>query len=116
ELLGESASVDETYNEPPWGQAQVWFGSGGTGTPLQYGGTLTDQYTDMVYDQARWYDPATGQFISQDPLVDQTLQPYAYAGDTPINASDPTGLCQAGPVSTPFGWGGSGNCSDDIGA
>jgi len=46
----------------------------------------------MVYDQARWYDPATGQFMSQDPEVDQTLQPYAYAGDDPTNYADPEGL------------------------
>jgi RHS repeat-associated protein len=47
----------------------------------------------------RYYDPATGQFISSDPLVGITGQPYAYAGDDPVNSSDPTGLC----VSTPFG-------------
>jgi hypothetical protein len=31
-----------------------------------------------------------------DPLVDETGQPYAYAGDDPANQPDPTGLC-AGP-------------------
>jgi hypothetical protein len=42
----------------------------------------------------RYYDPATGQFISSDPLVDVTGQPYAYAGDDPVNASDPNGLAK----------------------
>ena len=44
----------------------------------------------------RYYDPITAQFLSVDPLVDQTGQPYSYAGDNPINGSDPVGLC-SGP-------------------
>jgi uncharacterized protein RhaS with RHS repeats len=39
----------------------------------------------------RYYDPSTGQFITVDPLVDQTGQPYAYAGGDPVNDSDPDG-------------------------
>ncbi len=38
----------------------------------------------------RYYDPTTGQFLSVDPLVDQTGQPYSYAGDDPVENSDPT--------------------------
>jgi RHS repeat-associated protein len=40
----------------------------------------------------RYYDPQTGQFLSVDPLVDETGEPYAYAEDDPVNSSDPTGL------------------------
>ncbi len=40
----------------------------------------------------RYYDPATGQFLSVDPLVGLTGQAYAYAGADPVNESDPTGL------------------------
>jgi uncharacterized protein RhaS with RHS repeats len=45
-----------------------------------------------VYLRARDYDPATGQFLSVDPEVDSTLQPYAYAGNDPVSLSDPSGL------------------------
>jgi RHS repeat-associated protein len=41
----------------------------------------------------RYYDPGTGQFLSVDPLVDETGQPYAYTGDDPVNGTDPSGLC-----------------------
>ena len=44
---------------------------------------------------ARWYDPNTGQFMSVDPLEQLTQQPYSYAGDDPINNTDPTGLDDA---------------------
>jgi hypothetical protein len=43
----------------------------------------------------RYYDPSTGQFITVDPDVSETGEPYAYAGGDPANASDPSGahLC-----------------------
>jgi hypothetical protein len=40
----------------------------------------------------RYYDPATGQFLSVDPLVNLTAAPYFYAGDDPVNGTDPSGL------------------------
>ena len=45
----------------------------------------------------RYYDPATGQFLSVDPLVAQTQQAYVYVEDDPVNAIAPTGLlCRVG--------------------
>jgi len=44
-----------------------------------------------------YYDPATGQFLSVGPLVSQTQQPYIYAGDDPVNESDPSGRYVSGP-------------------
>jgi hypothetical protein len=41
----------------------------------------------------RYYDPTTDQFISVDPDVSTTDQPYAFTGDDPLNGSDPLGLC-----------------------
>jgi hypothetical protein len=41
----------------------------------------------------RYYDPTTTQFLTVDPLVAETGEPYGYAGDNPINSSDPSGLC-----------------------
>ena len=48
----------------------------------------------------RYYDPSTDQFLSVDPAVAQTGQPYAYTGDDPLNATDPLGLT-AGPQPPP---------------
>jgi RHS repeat-associated protein len=41
----------------------------------------------------RYYDPTTGEFVSVDPDVGVTGQPYGYAGDDPIDNADPLGLC-----------------------
>ena len=65
---------------------------GATTTPLGFDGQLTSPDTGLIYMRARVYDPATAQFLSSDPLKAITGEPYAYAGDNPLNASDPTGL------------------------
>jgi RHS repeat-associated protein len=60
--------------------------------PFRYAGQYTDEKTGFQNLRARYYDPATGQFLSRDPLEDSTLQPYAYADNNPTNTTDPTGL------------------------
>jgi uncharacterized protein RhaS with RHS repeats len=39
----------------------------------------------------RYYDPSTDQFLSVDPDVSRTDQPYTYTSDDPLNSEDPTG-------------------------
>ena len=41
---------------------------------------------------ARDYDPATGQFLTVDPALEDTRQPYAYTGNSPLLRTDPTGM------------------------
>ncbi|MCY0940948.1 polymorphic toxin-type HINT domain-containing protein [Streptomyces antarcticus] len=59
------------------------------------GGTK-EKATGFTLLGAREYDPTTGRFISPDPIIDpgdpQQWNAYAYANNTPLNASDPTGL------------------------
>jgi hypothetical protein len=50
----------------------------------------TRQNASEVLD-ARWYDAATGQFMSLDPKVTSTLDPYQYVGNDPVNEIDPSG-------------------------
>jgi RHS repeat-associated protein len=58
--------------------------------------------TGLQYLQARFYDPATGQFLSRDPLQELTRQPYSYAGDDPLNLVDPSGMSCSGLLPNPI--------------
>jgi hypothetical protein len=40
----------------------------------------------------RYYDPSTDQFLSVDPDLAATGQPYALTDDDPLNKTDPLGL------------------------
>ncbi len=43
--------------------------------------------------RARYYDPATGRFLSEDPIgFDGGSNFYAYVGNSPTNRKDPLGL------------------------
>ena len=59
----------------------------------QYG--VMAEYNGWYYMRARYYDPETGRFISEDPLGfdggDTNL--YAYASGNPVTFVDPNGLC-----------------------
>jgi RHS repeat-associated protein len=63
----------------------------GTTSPLGYRGQYTDTETGLIYLRARQYDPTNGQFLTIDPLVDLTGQPYQYTVGDPINQIDPDG-------------------------
>jgi RHS repeat-associated protein len=49
--------------------------------------------TELYYMRNRWYEPATGRFISEDPVgLKGGLNPSLFAGGDPVNGLDPTGL------------------------
>jgi RHS repeat-associated protein len=60
-----------------------------------------DPESDLYHYRARYYDPATGQFISADPIGfeagDGNL--YRYVGNGPIDRTDPSGLFTLGDIS-----------------
>ena len=90
-LLGASGTVDATFSFDAYGNLTA--SSGTATTPLLYDGQELDTATGLYYLRARWYDPGTGEFISVDPDLAETGEPYAYAGDDPVNGGDPSGLC-----------------------
>lgn len=61
---------------------------------LKYTGR-EDDGTGLYYYRARYYDPATGRFISEDPLGFGAgdVNFYSYVSDNPVNANDPSGKC-----------------------
>ena len=57
----------------------------------------------MYYYRARYYDPSTGGFLSEDPagVLARDLNLYRYALGNPINRVDPFGLDSY--IATQFG-------------
>ena len=81
----------------PYGEVKRIVGS----DPVQntYTGQKSDSESNLMYYNARYYDPKIGRFITADPTIQspydpQDLNRYAYVRNNPINFIDPTG----------FGW------------
>jgi RHS repeat-associated protein len=59
-----------------------------------YTGRERDEETGLYYYRARYYDPAVGRFVSEDPMGfaagDTNL--VRYVGNGPIDTADPSGL------------------------
>lgn len=89
-----TGTLTGTTGYDAWGNPQAPGGLTAT-TPFGYAGGYTDS-DGLIYLANRYYDPATGQFISIDPQLSMTQQPYAYANDDPVNAKDPNGLATLG--------------------
>ncbi|HMJ85916.1 MAG TPA: RHS repeat-associated core domain-containing protein, partial [Vicinamibacterales bacterium] len=53
-----------------------------------------DPATNLIYARARWYDPATGTFLTPDRLgfIDSSNL-YAFGAGDPVNHRDPSGDC-----------------------
>ena len=65
--------------------------TGTVGTNQLYAGGYLDTQTGLYYLVHRYYDPATGQFMTLDPALGQTAEPYRYADDDPTDIVDPSG-------------------------
>ena len=92
-LLDSTGAIAGTYTYDGYGNTTH---TGNATTPLQYTGAYTDPESGFLYLRARYYDPATAQFVTVDPAIGASGTAYGYAGDNPANASDSSGLL--------FGW------------
>jgi RHS repeat-associated protein len=73
-----------------------------------FGGGYTDA-TGLAYLVHRYYSTQFGQFLSQDPAISSTGEPFAYAGDDPLASGDPIGMntigfCGAAGASWGLQW------------
>jgi RHS repeat-associated protein len=96
-VANSSGSLVETLTYNPWGGVQASTGS--LSTVFLYAGEYVDLSSGLYYPRARWYDDATGQFMSLDPDIMSTESPFAYTGDNPVNGTDPDGLWSLNPIS-----------------
>jgi RHS repeat-associated protein len=59
---------------------------------LRFAGQYFDTETNLHYNYFRDYEPATGRYLSSDPIgLRGGLNVYGYVGGNPLSFNDPTG-------------------------
>ncbi len=72
--------------------------SGSSEIDFGYTGKYLDKATGFQNNLHRWYDPNLGKWLSQDPIgfSGRDANLYRYVGNSPTNATDPSGLFGVG--------------------
>ena len=94
QLVNSQGSVIADYQYDAFGN-QTGGENADVYNPFRYNGQYTDEETGLIYLRNRYYDPATGRFMTEDPVKDG-LNWYVYCGGNPVMFVDPLGLWMAG--------------------
>lgn len=95
-LLDGTGDIVNRYEYDPYG-VHHYAESASIDPAFRFGGEQWDAGSGLYYLRARYYDPALGRFLTRDPFagvlnLPQTLNPYAYVTNNPVNLTDPSGL------------------------
>lgn len=93
----ENINKGTIWNSDAFGRTAANDGPDGDGIAttvnLRFGGQYYDVETGLHYNWNRYYDSATGRYISSDPIgLDGGLNTYSYVSNNPTNWVDPLGL------------------------
>lgn len=103
-LTNTAGAAAQTYTYDSFGNTVA--SSGSLVNSFRYTGREFDTETSLYYYRARYYDPATGRFTSEDPIRFRAgVNFYRYVKNSVTNLMDPYGLaCFAGgvPASLPI--------------
>ena len=93
-VLETTASASQVFSTgyKPYGQEYSPSGV----EAFTFTGKEYDSVTGLYYSMARWYDPGTGRFVSEDRYMGALADPlsqnrYVYASDNPLRYADPNG-------------------------
>jgi RHS repeat-associated protein len=90
-LSSAASALNNTYTYDSFGR--LTNSTGSLTNPLRYTARDLDAETNLYYYRARYYDPSTGRFISEDPLgFSAGSNFYSYVGNDPTDRVDPLGL------------------------
>ena len=89
-LSTTAGALAQTYTYDSFGKLTA--SSGSLTNPFQYAGREFDSETGLYYMRARYFDPQTGRFLSEDPIEFRGGKNfYAYVGNNAVNETDPDG-------------------------
>jgi RHS repeat-associated protein len=90
-LSNSTGSLAQTYGYDSFGKQTN--SSGSLTNPFQYAGRELDSESNLYYNRARYFDPASGRFLAEDPEgFDAGVNLYAYVLNNPVVFTDPFGL------------------------
>jgi RHS repeat-associated protein len=103
-LTDNTGAISTTYTYSAFGQTTATGQS--TASTNRFSGREADA-TGLYYYRARYYDPALGRFLSEDPAGFGAGDPnlYAYVFNSPTNLTDPTGQFAVAPWLAACGYG-----------
>jgi RHS repeat-associated protein len=101
-LTSTGGTITDTYAYDAFGDAITSTGT--TANFYRFSGEQYDPNLGFVYLRARYMNPNSGRFMSRDSYAGSVFDPtslhkYTYAGNNPINNSDPSGKFEIGLVT-----------------
>ena len=105
-VTDQNGSLVQLLDYYPYGATRIATSTYPTNEKRQYIGQFSDTRQVSNYLNARYYNSAQGQFLSEDPVFlgnpsqqnlkdPQSLDAYSYSDDNPIIKQDPTGRTSA---------------------
>jgi RHS repeat-associated protein len=90
-LSNAAGALAQTYTFDSFGKQIA--SSGSLVNPFQYTAREFDSETNLSFYRARYLDPTTGRFLSEDPVRFSGGENfYTYVSNSPISFLDPSGL------------------------
>jgi RHS repeat-associated protein len=114
-VLDQEQKIQEIIDYNSFGSVRLDKKTNNYNEPRKFLGQYYDEASNLDYLNIRYYDGASGRFISEDPefwadlnnnLLDpQQLNSYSYSRNNPVVYCDPNGLSSASYNKTPKnGW------------
>jgi RHS repeat-associated protein len=91
-LSNSVGTIANTYTYDSFGNTTNSTGS--VANFFRYAAREFDTETNLYYYRARYFDPGTGRFLSEDPIgLNGGINLYRYSFNSPTINTDPSGLC-----------------------
>jgi RHS repeat-associated protein len=102
-LTDGSGAIAASYTYDPYGTTLSASGAQAGVNPFRFASGYFDSATGLTKFGARYYDPSLGRWTQRDPIAGSIANPsamdrYVYAGDSPVNLTDPSGALDTGAL------------------